>query len=176
MKKNHFLLIIVMIILLSVIILRIKSHLDNQNSLNKIERNTVSSVPIINDVPEDPQDETLIISEVDTIANKNLMIIHPESGQLITSPLAVKGRISGTWFFEGSMPISLVDANGVIIAQHYVTSDEDWMTIEPVNFSGSIEFNIDESTSDNGYLIISKDNPSDLLENSGSIRMPIRFK
>lgn len=179
MEKKHFLLIVASIILLSAIILRVKYHIDNQDSLSKIEKNTVSSIAVIDD---EVKDTPLVDEEIATEApaegsgtDMNVLISQPQSGQLITSPLLVQGKISGTWFFEASLPIKLVDGQGNILAEGYGLAEGDWMTEEPVFFSGVLDFSVPIDL-ESGYLVISKDNPSDLPENDGAVRMPVRFR
>lgn len=46
MQKKHFLLIVIILLIISAIFLRIKTKIDNQNALSKIEKNTVSSVAL----------------------------------------------------------------------------------------------------------------------------------
>lgn len=181
MKKEHFLLIVALVIILSAIFLRIKPRIDDQNSLSKIEKSTASSVVVVEDdnvmeYNNEQVSDSIEVIPVDPPNKSNLLISAPESGQLISSPLVIKGRVSGSWFFEASLPISLVDSNDLVIAKHYVSADGEWMTSNPVSFSGEISFTINEETTDSGYLIIHKNNPSGLSENDGAIKMPIRFR
>jgi hypothetical protein len=174
MEKKHFLLIILIVILVSAIFLRVKTRLSEQNALSKIEKSTVSSVAIIED---EVKKEVEVEEEmVKAPAKVNVLISTPQSGDLITSPLLVQGRISGTWFFEASLPIRLISADGEIIAEHYALADEEWMTVAPVEFSGVLEFSLEDVKVDNGYLLVIKDNPSGLPEHDGVIRMPVRFR
>ncbi len=41
----------------------------------------------------------------------------PLANAKVTSPLLVKGQARGTWFFEASFPVKLIDAKGVTLAQ-----------------------------------------------------------
>lgn len=178
MEKKHFLLIVALLILLSAIILRIKSQIDNQNSLSKIEKNTISSVAVIEDKATSSSQINKDIGTAKPVSEeglKNVLISSPQSGQVITSPLLVQGKISGTWFFEASLPIKLVDNEGGILATSYAMAEGDWMTEAPVFFSGVLDFSVPVDL-ESGYLVISKDNPSGLPENDGSVRMPVRFK
>lgn len=178
MEKKHFLLIVALIIILSAVILRVKSRIDNQNSLSKIEKNTISSTVVIEDeaASSSQTNEELKADEPESApVYANLLISRPQSGELITSPLLVQGKISGTWFFEASLPIKLVDNEENILATSYAMAEGDWMTEAPVFFSGILDFSIPVDL-ESGYLVISKDNPSGLPENDGSVRMPVRFK
>jgi len=99
-----------------------------------------------------------------------------ESGELITSPVTISGSASGTWFFEGSFLVDLVDENDSVIAQSYVTALGEWMTEEYVSFGGTLEFsNLMAGDVQTGKLIFRKANPSDLNELDESFELPVKF-
>lgn len=93
----------------------------------------------------------------------------PLRGEAVSSPLVVNGQAVGPWFFEASFPLELVTADGEIIATSYVTADGDWMTTDFVSFEGSIEFEVAQPTE--AYLILRRDNPSDLREHDAATRV-----
>jgi len=97
----------------------------------------------------------------------------PQPNQVVTSPLTVEGISKGGWFFEGSFPIKILDANGQEIAASFVQAQGDWMTTGPVNFKGQIRFI--SPASGNGTLLLQNDNPSGLPQNAKEFRVPIRF-
>jgi hypothetical protein len=99
-------------------------------------------------------------------------------GDSVKSPLTVTGQARGTWFFEGSFPLVLVDWDGKIIAQGYAQfQGEEWMTTNFVPFRGVIEFiRPDTSVSNRGALILQKDNPSDQRELDDALEIPIVFE
>lgn len=99
----------------------------------------------------------------------------PLPGASISSPLIVKGRARGTWFFEGDFPIILLDAQGNRIAQSYATAKEEWMTENFVEFEGKIDFR-DTLSGQRGKLILKKDNPTGLPKFDGGLEIPIYFK
>lgn len=53
-------------------------------------------------------------------------------------------------------------------------TSEDWMTEDFVPFSATLTF--EEPTTETGKLILEKDNPSDLPENSDSLEIPLKFR
>lgn len=101
----------------------------------------------------------------------------PISGQIIKSPVVIKGEVPGYWFFEASFPIKLYDENnqliGTTVAQPETTDGETWMTEKLVNFKAELTFN--QSTSTKGTLVLEKDNPSGLPENAGEFQVPVVF-
>lgn len=92
----------------------------------------------------------------------------------ITSPLQVKGRAKGIWFFEGSFPVTLTDWDGRTVAEGIATSNEDTMTESFVPFTATLTFTIPED-GDNGMLILKKDNPSGLPEHDAQVAVPVFF-
>ncbi len=100
----------------------------------------------------------------------------PLPGQTITSPLVIKGTARGSWFFEASFPVTLVNWDGLIIAQGVAQAKSDWMTTDFVPFEATLTFNINKKAySNRGALILRKDNPSGLAKNSDSLEIPIVF-
>lgn len=97
----------------------------------------------------------------------------PDLNSELSSPVAVEGEMPGTWFFEASAPIKILDANGKVLAQGPVQAQGDWMQTGPVQFKGTFSFT---PTTPTGVLVISKDNPSGLPENDQSVSFPLKFK
>ena len=98
----------------------------------------------------------------------------PLIGQRVTSPLVVEGRARGSWYFEASAPMMLVDWDGRILAEGYVQAQGDWMTEDLVPFTA--ELNFTAPTGDSGKLVLKRDNPSGLPENDAELIVPIRFR
>lgn len=102
-----------------------------------------------------------------------IRVTNPLSNQIIQSPLIVEGEARGSWFFEASFPVKLVDANGDSIAQSSAQAKSDWMTENFVPFRAEIQFT--RPVTGTGVLIFEKDNPSGLPENADALRIPVRF-
>ncbi len=98
----------------------------------------------------------------------------PAPGAVIESPLTIRGRARGTWFFEGDFPILLKDADGDVIARSYVTAAKESMTTDFVDFSGSLSFTRPKPGSP-GTLVFVKDNPSDRAELDDFTAIPVFF-
>lgn len=97
----------------------------------------------------------------------------PHPGELITSPLTIRGEARGNWFFEASFPVVLTNWDGLIIAQGIATAQGDWMTKEFVPFEAVLKFDVQQSYSNRGSLILKKDNPSGLPENDDALKVPV---
>ena len=98
----------------------------------------------------------------------------PLPNQVVTSPLTIKGQARGTWFFEASFPVVLVDWDGKIIAQGTASTKSNWMTSKFVPFVATLSFKVAQNVySSKGALILRKDNPSGLATNKDSLEIPV---
>ncbi len=104
-----------------------------------------------------------------------VLVESPKPGALVGSPLEISGQAYGTWYFEASFPIRLVDAEGKVLGQAIAQAQSDWMTEKLVPFKAKMEFSVPTST-DNAILIFAKDNPSGLPEHDDSFEVPVRFR
>ena len=104
-----------------------------------------------------------------------IVVDSPRPGAVIISPLKVRGRARGTWFFEGDFPLILKDQKGRVIGTSYVTAKGEWMTKEFVPFEGTITFE-KPTTGHWGTLVFKKDNPSDRPELDDAMELPINFE
>jgi hypothetical protein len=91
----------------------------------------------------------------------------------VRSPLRVVGAVSGTWFFEASLPYQVMAADGTVLVSGVVMADSDWMTEALVPIEASIEFDVTSPT--DAVLVLAKDNPSGLPENDASFEIPLHL-
>ena len=131
-----------------------------------------TQAPVVPVVPPPVQTEPAPASKDDLIVLES-----PLPKTLISSPLVVKGRARGNWFFEGSFPIEMVNWDGLIIGEGYATAQGEWMTTEYVPFEGTITFTrpLDEY-SDKGWIILKKDNPSGESKFDNALEVEIQYK
>lgn len=123
---------------------------------------------------------------VQTINYKNagvdlITVELPFPGAVTGKDFSVIGKARGTWFFEASFPIEVLDKDGKSLATGIAQAQADpdtgeinWMTENFVSFKADIkipEFYIGPAT-----LILKKDNPSGLPENEASISFPITIE
>lgn len=104
---------------------------------------------------------------------EQIAVTTPQPNDNVDSPLIIEGEARGTWFFEASFPVKLLDADGNMIAVHFAQAQGEWMTEDFVPFSSQLIF--ETPVTDTGVLILEKDNPSGLPENDASIEIPVRF-
>lgn len=96
----------------------------------------------------------------------------PAANAVVTSPLTVTGRARGTWYFEASFPVRLLDDQSNELAVTPAQAQGDWMTEDFVPFIAVLNFT---TTATTGTLVLQKDNPSGLPENDKSISIPVKF-
>lgn len=85
--------------------------------------------------------------------------------------LSYRGSIKGGWFFEGNILINILDKNKVAILNTNAVAKTDWMTAQPVEFEGNVDFtNLPKGSY---YFEIHNDNASGLPENDKFIQIPI---
>lgn len=94
------------------------------------------------------------------------------AGDTITGPLNLVGEAKG-WFFEGSFPMVIKDANGKVLYEGAVSSTENWMQEGFVPFKTRAFFAT--PTADTGTITLMNDNPSGLPENSQQYVIPVKF-
>ncbi|MFH2218547.1 MAG: Gmad2 immunoglobulin-like domain-containing protein [Pseudomonadota bacterium] len=122
--------------------------------------------------------ETKPLDKEDQVLDGKSELIYLESplpGARVASPLEIRGRARGFWFFDGDFPIVLTDANGKVIAKHFCIAKGEWMTREFVRFEGSVEFE-KPGSGEKGTLILLKDNPTGLPDFDDALVIPVFFK
>ncbi len=102
-----------------------------------------------------------------------IQVSAPHANTTVTSPLTVTGQARGTWYFEASFPVRLLDGNGNEIAITPAQAQGDWMTEDFVPFSATLTFT--KPSTPTGTLVLEKDNPSGMPENAAEVRIPVEF-
>ncbi len=123
-----------------------------------------------------PDGRTFAEEKIETItytkASTDLIVVElPFPGAVTGKEFSVIGKARGTWFFEASFPLELLDQLGNVIATGYAQAEGEWMTEEFVPFKGTIK--APESYMGPATLVLKKDNASGLPENDASISFPI---
>lgn len=107
------------------------------------------------------------------MTNEFVRLWEPLPGQLVSSPLMIRGEARGTWFFEASFPVRLEGQDGQVLAEGYVSTQNDWMTEDFIYFEGRLDFEIPADKI--GTLVLIKDNPSGLPEYDDELRVALDF-
>lgn len=111
-------------------------------------------------------------SVVPTSYQDKVLMLSPKSGDTVSSPVTIKGSVSGTWFFEGVVLGKVTDEAGKLLGQGPLMAKEEWMTEESVFFEGILPFDI--SGTKGGFVVIEADNPSG-MGTPRSFRIPVIF-
>lgn len=114
--------------------------------------------------------------DIKPVDEQNIIVVSsPINNAEVSSPLIVAGRARGSWFFEASFPIILLDQYGNVIAESHAAAQGTWQTNDFVKFIGNIQYN-NYIKGTKGTLVLKKDNPSGLPEHDASIRIPVILK
>jgi len=103
-----------------------------------------------------------------------IQIDNPRPNQIIESPLFIKGKARGNWYFEADFPVKLFDDNGFLLGITIAQALGDWMTEDFVPFNATLLFAVPSTPK--GKLILEKDNPSGLPEHADELTIPVYFK
>jgi hypothetical protein len=125
---------------------------------------------VINDVSNEPDDEAVTPRPV---LQPLIKVSTPKTDEIVSSPFTILGEAPGTWFFEASFPIQILDANDQVLGTVVAQAQADWMTTAWVPFEATITF--ETPTTSTGTLVFRKDNPSGLPEHEAEYRLPVRF-
>jgi hypothetical protein len=110
----------------------------------------------------------------DGCRSDQIVLTRPARGAVAISPLEIRGRARGTWFFEGEFPVILFDDRARTVAHGFATAQGEWMTTDFVPFSATLRF---QSPSPGpGRLILKKDNPSDRRDLDDALVVPVLFE
>jgi hypothetical protein len=99
----------------------------------------------------------------------------PVPGSTVISPVTVRGKARGAWFFEGEVTLQLLDRERNVLAQGFATAQSNWMTNDFVPFEGTLTF---ESRPDvtEGMLVVKRNNPSDNRDLDEAMEFPVVFR
>lgn len=104
----------------------------------------------------------------------NVTVPKPYYAHSLSTPLSITGEAPSNWFFEGEIPVKILDPDGQAITTGFVSevTPGSWMSGGMVAFSGQVQFTTNAAS---GFLIIEKNNPSGNAENAASYEIPLNF-
>lgn len=117
-----------------------------------------------NQVPQTPNSHT-------PSPYSDVTIESPDLSKPLQSPVTIKGKIDGSFFFEGTFPVAL-QTEGKILAETTAQADDEW-TKDVVPFHVTLTF--EKPKTSTGTLILLNDNPSGLPENDKVREFPVIF-
>ncbi len=98
----------------------------------------------------------------------------PFPGAVTGKDFKVIGKARGTWFFEASFPVKVLDKDGKLLAVAIAQAQSDWMTEDFVPFTANVS--VPQSYIGPATLLLQKDNPSGLPSHDASISFPITIE
>ncbi len=155
------------------------------STVNTFEECAAAGYPIMESYPRQcktPDGRTFTeVIEKPSDHSDLIIVDSPKENDSVSSPLVVKGKARGNWYFEASFPIQLTKLDGTVLVQAPAQAQGDWMTTEFVPFEVTLKFTKDQipniqcirAPCNNAVLVLKKDNPSGLPENEDSISIPI---
>jgi len=104
----------------------------------------------------------------------NIMVDLPFPGAVVGKDFSVTGKARGTWYFEASFPVEVLDKDGKRLVAIPAEAQGEWMTVNFVPFKADIK--IPPSYTGPATLVLHKDNPSGLPQNEASVSFPITIE
>lgn len=131
--------------------------------------------PVMESYPEqcNTPDGKHFVRDISGDLNDLIQVNAPVSGATISSPLVVTGKARGTWYFEASFPVKLLDATGNVIAEAPAQAQGEWMTNDFVPFKVVLTFK--SAPFVDGSLVLKNDNPSGDPAKDKQIIIPVKF-
>ncbi len=102
-----------------------------------------------------------------------IQVTEPQANQEISTPVVIKGQARGTWFFEASFPVEVLDDSQLAIGTGIAQAKAEWMTEDFVPFEATIDFA--RPLSKQGFLVLKKDNPSGNAQYDDQLIIPVSF-
>ncbi len=104
----------------------------------------------------------------------NLIVQIPLPGDTVAKTLTIMGKARGSWYFEATFPVVVLDTTGQVLVTSFAQAQGDWMTTEFVPFVGQVI--IPDSYKGKATIVLKKDNPSGLKENDASLSFPVMIQ
>lgn len=121
-----------------------------------------------------PAEQPPVAETPGPVDTEMVRVVSPLPGDLITSPVVVKGEARGNWFFEASFPVRVFDSTGKELGVGVAQAQGEWMTEEFVPFEVVVSFAV--PTTATGSVVLIKDNPSGLPEFDDQVLVPVKFR
>ncbi len=180
MNTKKILIYILGVIIIALIVWLVSTYSTHapQNDITNFDECAAAGNPIMESYPARcmTKDGKSFTQDIGNEMEKQnvIRIDNPRPNAIVGNTIEINGQAKGSWFFEASFPIKLIDENENELAAAIATAKSDWMTEDFVPFEAKIEFtNPGIKKAD---LMLLKDNPSGLPENDDFLRVPIKFE
>ncbi len=119
-------------------------------------------------------EEIKVFPTYDNATSDNIVVDMPAPGSVTGKEFTVSGKARGTWYFEASFPVKVLDKDGEVIFQGHADAKADWMTENFVPFEVLIK--VPESYIGPATLVLEKDNPSGESFRDASVSIPLTIE
>lgn len=110
-----------------------------------------------------------------TNSSSDLIVVDlPYPGAVTGKTFSVMGKARGTWYFEASFPVKVLDKNGQVLWQGPAQAQSEWMTDDFVPFK--VDVTVPTSYIGPATLVLNKDNPSGEPARDASISFPFTIE
>lgn len=139
-----------------------------------------TTAPVATSTTEDTTDTaavtvtTTVTATYENATSNDIRLETPEAGATTGSSFTVSGEARGSWYFEASFPVRVVDANGATLATVAAQAQGDWMTTDFVPFT--VQVSIPSSYHGPATVVLAKDNPSGNPSMDASLSVPITIR
>lgn len=123
-----------------------------------------------NVVPESNVTENNDESE-ETEQNPKIDLISPKPNEELGQSFSISGQARGSWYFEASFPIVLLDEARNELLTTVATAQGEWMTENFVPYSATVD--LKTKYTGKAFLVLKKDNPSGDPNYDDQIEIPI---
>jgi len=141
---------ILLFVLIVLMVIALRFMYKNQETYIPVSKDKVVTV-----------DNTMspIENKTQILGNKDdLIAFSVASNTKVHGILSYRGVVKGGYFFEGNILINILDSKMNVLKKSNAVAKSDWMTAEPVNFEGNIDFT--GLKKGNAYIEIQNDDPS----------------
>lgn len=104
----------------------------------------------------------------------NIVVDLPYPGAVTGKKFTVIGKARGTWYFEASFPVKVLDKDGKVLVTTHATAQDEWMTEDFVPFTS--EITVPLTYIGPATLILEKDNPSGDAVRDASVSFPFTIE
>jgi uncharacterized protein YxeA len=178
MKKYTIIILVVVVVILgSLFVVRLVSPEDNWICVDNswVKHGNPSSPKPVNGCGDSVTVTTPTEKITYTNATGDLIKVElPLPGAVVPKNFSVTGTARGTWFFEASFPVQVLDKNGNLLVSGPAQAQSDWMTENFVPFK--IDIKIPGNYTGPATLVLKKDNPSGLPAHDASISFPVTIE
>ncbi len=183
MKKTSFLIGVILLIIIIVVVYSYNKKSEVTTvTVTSFESCASAGYPIMESYPRQCRalDGKTYVEEIPekityTNASADLITVTlPFPGAVVGREFSITGSARGTWYFEASFPVTILDKDGAILLQVPVQAQSDWMTTEFVPYK--VDIKIPGTYTGPATIVLHKDNPSGMPQRDASISFPVTIE